>query len=134
MNIQLIGRWLQQALLAAVLAAAWVTASADPTVKKVNLETGVKLQYVELGPRDAPAIIFLHGATDSSHSWSATTPFLSDGYRTLALDQRGHGDSEKPAFGYSIAQYADDVIAFMDKLRIRQAVLVGHSMGSFIAH
>ena len=59
---------------------------------------------------------------------------MSDGYRTLALDQRGHGDSEKPAFGYSIAQYADDVIAFMDKLRIRQAVLVGHSMGSFIAH
>ncbi|MBL8259307.1 MAG: alpha/beta hydrolase [Candidatus Competibacteraceae bacterium] len=127
-------RSLQQALLAWVLLVSWAAAWADPDEKKVNLPTGVKLNYVDTGARDAPAIIFLHGATDSSHSWSAVTPFLSDSYRALALDQRGHGDSDKPAYGYSVAHYADDVIAFMDKLRIRQAVLVGHSMGSFIAH
>ncbi|MBL8251165.1 MAG: alpha/beta hydrolase, partial [Candidatus Competibacter sp.] len=134
MRLFTISRLFQQALLAVVLIASWTVALADPDTKKVNLPTGVKLNYVDTGPRDAPVIIFLHGATDSSHSWSAVTPLLSDAYRTLALDQRGHGDSDKPAYGYSIAQYADDVIAFMDKLRIQQAVLVGHSMGSFIAH
>ena len=134
MNVYSMSRLFQQALLAVVLLASWTVASADPDVKQANLPTGVKLNYVDTGPRDAPAIIFLHGATDSSHSWSAVTPFLSDAYHALALDQRGHGDSDKPAYGYSIAHYADDVIAFMDRLRIQQAVLVGHSMGSFIAH
>ncbi len=102
--------------------------------KQVKLDTGVKLRYVAAGPTDGPPIIFLHGITDSSHSWSSTTPFLADDYRTYALDQRGHGDSEKPIYGYSMAQFAEDVVAFMDKLDIEQAVIVGHSMGSFIAH
>ena len=43
-------------------------ALADASTKQANLATGVKLKYVESGPRHAPAIIFLHGATDSSHS------------------------------------------------------------------
>ena len=107
---------------------------ARPNVKQVNLATGVKLRYVVDGPRDGMPILFLHGVTDSSHSWSSTTPFLSDHYRTYALDQRGHGDSERPLYGYSMAQFAEDAIAFMDELGIEQAVIVGHSMGSFIAH
>jgi pimeloyl-ACP methyl ester carboxylesterase len=134
MNSYLIHRCLKQILVAFLLAASWAVAWADPDFRTINLETGVKLRYVDTGPRNGQPIIFLHGATDSSHSWSMTTPFLSDSYRILALDQRGHGDSEKPLFGYNIAQYADDVIAFMNKLRIQQAVIVGHSMGSFIAH
>ena len=109
-------------------------ALADASTKQANLATGVKLKYVESGPRHAPAIIFLHGATDSSHSWSAVTPYLDTTYHTYALDQRGHGDSEKPAYGYTIPQMADDVIAFMDREKIHQAVMVGHSMGSLIAH
>jgi len=119
--------------LFAILTAA-SAALATPTEKQVNLKTGVKLDYVVDGPRDGAPIIFLHGYTDSSHSWSSTTPFLADTWRTYALDQRGHGDSEKPLYGYTIAQYAEDVIAFMDELGIEQTVLVGHSMGSVIAH
>ncbi|MCP3909464.1 MAG: alpha/beta hydrolase, partial [Actinomycetia bacterium] len=107
---------------------------AAPNVKQVNLATGVKLRYVVEGPSSAMPIIFLHGITDSSHSWSSTTPFLSDLYRTYALDQRGHGDSGRPLYGYSMAQFAEDAVAFMDKLGIEQAVIVGHSMGSVIAH
>ncbi len=126
-------------LIATLLALVLVCASATPLlaapdVKQVNLPTGVKLRYVVSGPRDGLPIVFLHGITDSSHSWSSTTPFLSGDYRTYVLDQRGHGDSERPLHGYSMAQYAEDVIAFMDKLDIEQAVIVGHSMGSFIAH
>ncbi len=122
------------ALLALVCATAPLIAGQQPKVKQVNLDTGVKLRYVVDGPRDGIPIVFLHGITDSSHSWSSTTPFLSDEYRTYALDQRGHGDSEKPLYGYSMAQFAEDAVAFMDKLGIEQAVIVGHSMGSVIAH
>lgn len=99
-------------------------------MKQANLATGVKLQYVVDGPQDGIPMIFLHGITDSGHSWSSTAPFLSDSYRTYILDQRGHGVSEKPLYGYSMAQFAEDVIAFMDKLGIEQAVIVGDSMGS----
>lgn len=104
--------------------------------RRVKLSTGVKLRYVVEGPRDStsPPIIFLHGFTDSSHSWSDTTPHLSEDYLTYALSQRGHGDSERPLHGYTMPQFAEDVIAFMDKLEIEQAVLVGHSMGALIAH
>ena len=117
-----------------VLAAATAPVLARPEEKQVNLSTGVKLRYVVEGPRDGQPILFLHGVTDSSHSWSSTTPWLTDHYRTYALDQRGHGDSERPLGGYSMAQFAEDAVAFMDELDIEQAAVVGHSMGSFIAH
>ena len=123
------------ALVLCGAAAAQADRNSDRADKKlVPLPTGVKLRYVVAGPEDGPPILFLHGVTDSSHSWSSTTPFLADDYRTYALDQRGHGDSERPLYGYSMAQYAEDVVAFMDRLGIEQATLVGHSMGSFIAH
>ncbi len=109
-------------------------ALAHPKVRMVRLATKVKLKVVVDGPRDGIPIIFLHGYTDSSHSWSSTTPWLSDTYRTIAPDQRGHGDSQRPRYGYTISQYAEDVIAMMNRFHIPQAVVVGHSMGSFIAH
>ena len=107
---------------------------AQSKMKKVNLNTGVKLKYVVEGPEDGIPIIFLHDATDSSYSWCLTIPFLSDTYRTYALDLRGHGNSEKPLHGYSIVQFSEDVIAFIDELAIERAVMDGHSLGSLIAH
>lgn len=107
---------------------------AKPHERQVPLSTGVNLRVVVDGPQDGTPIIFLHGYTDSSHSWSSTTPWLADTYRTYVPDQRGHGDSDRPGHGYTVAQYAEDVIAMMDQLQIQQAVIVGHSMGSIIAH
>jgi pimeloyl-ACP methyl ester carboxylesterase len=123
-------------VLAALLVAVCATPAvrAKPPVKQLRLATGVKLRYVAEGPRDGVPIVFLHGISDSSHSWSSTTPFLFSRFRTYALDQRGHGDSGKPLYGYSMAQFAEDTVAFMDKLGIERAVIVGHSMGSVIAH
>ncbi|MEN9503710.1 MAG: hypothetical protein RI964_2995 [Pseudomonadota bacterium] len=120
--------------LFSLLFASVTFADADSKTKQVNLPTGVKLSYVESGAKTAPVIIFLHGATDSSHSWSSTTPYLNGQYHTYALDQRGHGNSDKPPYGYSVAQFAEDVIAFMDHEKINKAVIVGHSMGSLVAH
>jgi non-heme chloroperoxidase len=58
---------------------------------------------------------------------------LPDDVRAIAVDQRGFGDSEKPASGYSIAELAEDAVALLDALGIPRATLVGHSFGSFVA-
>jgi len=102
--------------------------------KKITLSTGVTLSYVEQGNRKGDVVIFLHGFTDSHHSFDLTLPGLPRRYHAYALDQRGHGDSDKPECCYTQADFAADVVAFMDALHIERAALVGHSMGSLIAH
>jgi non-heme chloroperoxidase len=101
---------------------------------RVQLSTGVRLHYVEKGQGKGSVIIFLHGYTDSWRSFERNLPLVSERFHVYALDQRGHGDSSRPACCYAQADFAADVIAFMDALKIRKATLVGHSMGSFIAH
>jgi pimeloyl-ACP methyl ester carboxylesterase len=100
---------------------------------QVSLPGGVRLQYVAGGPEDGPAVIMLHGVCDSSFSFSRVLPLMPAGLRVVAVDQRGHGDSDRPAFGYSMDAFASDLLALMDALRIDRATLVGHSMGSFVA-
>lgn len=100
----------------------------------VKLSTGVTLHYVEKGKGKDNVIIFLHGYTDSWRSFERNLPLISSKYHIYALDQRGHGDSSRPACCYTQADFAKDVVAFMDAQGIKRATLVGHSMGSFIAH
>ena len=54
-------------------------------------------------------------------------------YRVYVLDQRGHGDSDRPSRGYLFSDFAADVLAFMDAKGLDAATIVGHSMGSFVA-
>lgn len=99
----------------------------------VSLKTGVRLRYAEQGDPNGPQIILLHGYTDSSFSYSRVLPSLNKKYHVYALDLRGHGDSERPASGYKLTDFAADVRAFMDQKGMKRATIVGHSMGSFIA-
>lgn len=99
----------------------------------VSLRTGVRLRYAYQGERGGEPIILLHGYSDSWLSYSTVLPLLDSKYRVYILDQRGHGESDRPASGYALQQFADDVIAFMDVMGIGQATIVGHSMGSFVA-
>jgi pimeloyl-ACP methyl ester carboxylesterase len=103
-------------------------------LKRIELDTGVELQYLEQGRPEGRPVIFLHGYTDSHRSFDVTLQRFPRRYRALALDMRGHGDSSKPACCYTQDDFAGDVVAFMDALDIERASLVGHSMGSFIAH
>jgi pimeloyl-ACP methyl ester carboxylesterase len=53
--------------------------------------------------------------------------------RIFAMDQRGHGDADKPADGYALVNFADDIEAFMDAVGLRSAVLLGSSSGGYVA-
>lgn len=75
----------------------------------------------------------LHGFTDSWLSFSPVLPLLDNKYRVYVLDQRGHGDSDRSMGGYALPQFAADVLAFMDAMNIKQATIVGPSMGSIVA-
>ncbi len=92
------------------------------------------MKYVEMGQADGPIIIFLHGMTDNSRSWSLIEPYFTSKYHIYMLDQRGHGATDKPDLRmYPVSLYASDLSAFMDKLGIKKANIIGHSMGSMIA-
>ena len=105
-----------------------------PRTGTIALDTGVELFYTAQGPSQGEPVIFLHGYTDSHHSFDLVLPDLAPDIRVYALDQRGHGDSSKPACCYQQSDFVADLIAFMDAHDIPRAILVGHSMGSFIAH
>ena len=98
-----------------------------------QISTGVRLHYAEQGDSAGQPLILLHGYTDSWFSYSRVLSSLSSIHHTYALSQRGHGDSERPTSGYDMADFAADVVAFMDVMGLRKATLVGHSMGSLAA-
>jgi pimeloyl-ACP methyl ester carboxylesterase len=94
---------------------------------------GLNLHYASQGPETGPAIVMLHGYSDSWFSFSRVLPLVPDHLRVIVPDQRGHGESPRPRSGYTIDDLAADVVQLMDALRVPSAVVVGHSMGSFVA-
>lgn len=98
-----------------------------------RIATGPQIHYVQEGDATGAPIIFLHGWPDSSYSFSRVLPLLPKGYGSVVPDQRGFGDSERPAQGYGIPDMAADAVALMDALSIPRASLVGHSFGTFVA-
>ena len=104
-----------------------------PAIKCVELPNRVKLPYVEQGDSSGVPELLLHGVTDSWRSFERVLPSLPASIRAFALSQRGHGDADRTADGYSPHDFAADLAAFMDALGLGSAVIVGHSMGSSIA-
>jgi non-heme chloroperoxidase len=99
--------------------------------RSVALETGVVLRFAEQGdPLGAP-VILVHGPTDSWHSWAPVLEHLPPSIRAFALTQRGHGGDARPASGCRPADFAADLVAFMDAAGLASAVLVGHSAAGF---
>lgn len=96
-----------------------------------NLD-GIKLGYEETGRGDGLPVIFLHGFPHRRALWASQLAGLSSHARCIAVDLRGFGESTVSP-PYSMDQYADDVAAFMDALRIERAMICGLSMGGYIA-
>jgi non-heme chloroperoxidase len=99
----------------------------------LRLSNGVRLHYAEQGPATGPAVLLLHGYTDSSFSFSGVMPLMSPTVRVIAPDQRGHGKSDRPEQGFAIDDFASDALQLMDALQVPTAAVVGHSMSSFVA-
>jgi pimeloyl-ACP methyl ester carboxylesterase len=90
----------------------------------------LRFQYLEWGNPHSPPIVLLHGGHQSAHSWDLVSLHLAQNYRVLALDQRGHGDSEWPRDAeYSNDAMSHDAEAFIDTLGLQRPTLIGHSMG-----
>ncbi|MCY3756784.1 MAG: alpha/beta hydrolase, partial [Acidobacteria bacterium] len=101
------------------------------TLDRVEVN-GVRLAYTQCGR--GTDVVFLHGWMCNRTFWQRQCRQLSGrNFRCLAVDFRGHGDSEAPTGGCSIEQLAADVSAMMANLGIGPAVIVGHSMGGMVA-
>src|SRR5688572_6798676 len=97
------------------------------------MSNGITMKYVEAGDPAGPAVLLIHGYTDKTFSYSGVIPLLDKRYRIFAIDQRGHGETDKPENGYEMRDFAADTAAFLDAMGIKSATVVGHSMGSFVA-
>ncbi|KAA2253361.1 alpha/beta hydrolase [Solihabitans fulvus] len=89
---------------------------------------GVRLSGVDFGG-DGSAILLLHGLMGRATTWAETAGWLTGHGRVVAIDQRGHGHSDKPAGPYDRAARVADVAAVIDQLALGPAVVIGHSMG-----
>jgi len=92
---------------------------------------GGVIHAVELG--DGPPIVLVHGVTLSDAVWVRQFTALAGRHRVIAIDQRGHGSSVAGDDGYTFDRLAQDTLDVLDGLEVRNAVLVGHSMGGMVS-
>ena len=91
---------------------------------------GMRFHYVEWGDHAGRPILFLHGGGQTCRTWDVVCHELSQEYRCIAVDQRGHGDSEwSYESDYRVEAYAADVAALVDALNLAPLVIVGMSLG-----
>jgi pimeloyl-ACP methyl ester carboxylesterase len=94
----------------------------------------MRFHYLDWGTQERHPILFLHGGGLNAHTWDLVCLMLRDSYHCLALDQRGHGDSEwEPTSDYSFDSQIRDIEGFAAKLALHRPLVVGHSMGGFAA-
>lgn len=111
------------------------TKSAEVTVpdgRIVELPGG-DLQVVERGPRAGSPIVLLHCFTCAIDWWDRMMPRLAREHRVVAVDLLGHGGSEKPDTGYTIENQANLVAQALNRVGVRNAEVVGHSLGGAVA-
>jgi non-heme chloroperoxidase len=101
-------------------------------LSEIAVDTGITLAYDEVGNREDPALVLVHGVSMSRRYFHKQLGPLAAGNRVIAVDLRGHGGSEKVEAGYTIPQCARDLDAFMRALDISRPVLLGWSMGTFV--
>lgn len=151
LRIKLPPVWAGMTLAVGIAASAAAPAAAQSGCETVDAErcveklsTGIDMSYLEVGPKDGQAVILIHGLTDNVRSWSLPMQSLhklNPGLHILAVDLRGHGKSSMPDKAtcaaapencFRPADFAADIVAFMQAKGIAKATLAGHSLGSFI--
>ncbi len=93
---------------------------------------GLRLRYRDWGG-SGQAVVLLHGLASTSHIWDLVAPILANDFAVTALDQRGHGRSDKPDHGYDFTTMTSDLHGFIDGLKLERPLIVGHSWGGSVA-
>jgi pimeloyl-ACP methyl ester carboxylesterase len=94
---------------------------------------GTSLAYDDSAEPDLQPLVLLHGLSSARTTWATIAERLTGRYRLLALDHRGHGESEHAAGTYTLDHYGPDTIAFCEEVVGAPVVLIGHSLGGVIA-
>jgi len=110
------------------------TFGCDIAVRRSFKVDGLTLRALAWGEHGRPALCFLHGGSAHAHWWDAVAPAFADRYEVIALDQRGHGESEwgpssTDGTAYATENFVADLVQVMDALEWKDMTLCGHSMG-----
>ncbi len=105
----------------------------DDVRQRAQLRSGLSLSYVVQGPSAGVPILLLHAWGESLEAFDLVRPHLPVTAHVVAVDLRGHGSSDKPITGYTLAEFASDVVEFLDALGLPEAILVGASSGGYLA-
>jgi len=111
----------------------WFTSAlaTRPTVSRVDVD-GSSINALSWGDPSLPGLVLIHGGAAHAHWWSFIAPQLTHGFHVAALDLSGHGDSDRRA-RYSMEAWSDEVLAVADHLAMDRPIVIGHSMGGFVA-
>ncbi len=105
-----------------------------PTFEDFYVEVnGLRIHYTEWGKPTAPPVVMLHGLNVQCHTWDPIIEKLAEDYHVIAMDMRGHGESEWALSGYRVRPMAKDVHELIEALGIGPVHLVGHSAGVRVA-
>ena len=101
----------------------------EPVDRTVQVN-GMNFHYLEWGDAANPTVLMLHGNSQQGHSWDFASLPLSEHYHVIALDQRGHGDTDwAPDGDYSLDAQVRDIDGFVEVMGLDSFTLIGHSMG-----
>ncbi len=124
----------EQAQLQQVANIAGIRIPAQVSVKNHHVILNERrFHYREWGKPSAPGLLFLHGGNQTCHTWNVICAALSDQYHCIAVDQRGHGDSEWSYEGdYAPASQMQDIVALIEHLEWPSLTIIGMSMGCLV--
>ncbi|KAF9978721.1 hypothetical protein BGZ73_000731 [Actinomortierella ambigua] len=101
---------------------------------------GYRYHYVDEGPKDGPVLFLVHGFPDFWYGWRHQIRYFAQkGYRVIAIDKLGYGETDKPAVSldkthaYAVKRIAGHIKELLDQLQIQQVVVVGHDWGAIVA-
>ena len=93
---------------------------------------GLNFHYRDWGGSGQP-LLLLHGLASTCHIWDMVAPILAQNHRVVALDQRGHGETDKPSYGFDFASVTQDALGLINHLGGDAPIVVGHSWGGSVA-
>jgi pimeloyl-ACP methyl ester carboxylesterase len=111
----------------------WFRRAIDDAPEHHDVEVdGATVHYRAWGPEDAPGVVLIHGGGAHSGWWDHVAPFLAEDHRVIAPDLTGHGDSAWKA-DYVRSRWADETVAVAEAAGLDRPVMIGHSMGGWVA-